>query len=281
MRSLRPVLAGKVVKGVRVFREKSLRPGSVPEFRRKLIRSRFIDVSRRGKYLLFQLRSRGGGPFTVLGHLGMTGRMYLQKATAPLARHAAVVIDLGGDNFVFEDTRYFGRMTLETSPVAKLGPEPMSDELTQEYFRTALGRSSQPIKVKLLDQTVVAGIGNIYASEALFRAGISPKLSARRLTAPQLEALISAIRQVLEEAIAFGSTVPLNFTGSGKRDQLFYYGAKPGITNFYEERLLVYDRANQTCPRCKGVIKRMVQAGRSTYFCGRCQKSKIGKSRSG
>jgi formamidopyrimidine-DNA glycosylase len=202
----------------------------------------------------------------------MTGRMYVQSAGTPLARHAAVVLKLGSNDFVFEDTRYFGRLTLDTGVLARLGPEPLEDDFTEAELAQALSRSGQPIKVKLLDQGIVAGIGNIYASEALFRAGISPRIASSRLTRAQVRRLWRAIRETLTEAIACGSTVPLNYSGAGKRDGLFYFGRSPGTPDSYEERLRVYDRAGEPCPRCGNVIKRLVQAGRSTFFCRHCQR---------
>ena len=208
----------------------------------------------------------------LVGHLGMTGRMYLLPAKTPLPRHAAVVLNLGRENFVFEDTRYFGRLTLDTTALGRLGPEPLDAEFAVAPFARALARSRQAIKVKLLDQSLLAGVGNIYASEALFRAGIAPTLPARRLTRPQVQRLWRAVRAVLREAIACGSTVPLNYAGAGVRDGLFYFGRAPGAAGFYEERLRVYDRAGRPCPGCGTPIRRRVQAARSTFYCPRCQR---------
>ena len=163
-------------------------------------------------------------------------------------------------------------MTLDDSAVAALGPEPLGDAFTAEYFALALRRSSQAIKVKLLDQELVAGVGNIYASEALFRAGISPRLAARRLKEAQVVRLRETIRETLRDAIARGSTVPLNYSGDGKRDGLFYFGSAPDAGDFYEERLLVYDRAGKRCRVCKTAIKRIVQGARSTFYCPKCQR---------
>jgi formamidopyrimidine-DNA glycosylase len=222
--------------------------------------------------MLFELRPRSGGESVrLLGHLGMTGRMFLALKKAPIPKHTAVVLDLGRTNFVYEDTRYFGRLTFDLSAVEKLGPEPLEDEFTVEKFAKELKRSRQAIKVKLLDQSVVAGVGNIYASEALFRARISPKKAANRLKLEQIKALRGAIREVLTEAIEFGSTVPVNLDGA-KSDGLFYFGRAPGAPDYYEERLRVYDRAGKPCPNCGTPIKRLVQAARSTFFCPTCQK---------
>jgi len=212
----------------------------------------------------------------MVGHLGMTGRMYVKSTESPLAKHAAVVLGLGDQNFVFEDTRYFGRFTLSTARIEELGPEPLEKGFTVPYFAKALKRSRQSIKVKLLDQNLVAGIGNIYASEALFRAEIPPRLAAARLSLEQVARLWKAIRVVLREAIRFGSTVQLNYSGDRTRTGLFYYGRAPDTPDYYEERLRVYDRSGKPCPRCGEAIRRINQAQRSTYFCPACQHSRRG-----
>jgi formamidopyrimidine-DNA glycosylase len=272
VRHLAPLLPNRKIQSVDVRRERIISPASAGEFSRKLRGATFGRLSRRGKYLLFELRGRNGHSFSLIGHLGMTGRMYLAPVKNPLPKHAAVVLKLGAENFVFEDTRYFGRLTLDAGAVEALGPEPLGDEFTVEGFTHALQRSAQPIKVKLLDQSLVAGIGNIYASEALFRAGISPQLPARRLKPQQIARLWRAIRETLAEAIERGSTVPLNYSGDGNRDGLFYFGSAPGAPDFYEERLRVYDRAGRRCVACGSAIKRIVQAARSTFYCPACQK---------
>jgi formamidopyrimidine-DNA glycosylase len=270
VRQLEPLLRGRTVRGVRVQRAKVLRPTREADLVRALIGSRFAGLERRGKYLVFTLRPpRGDAPFRLLGHLGMTGRMYCLSADAPLPKHVAVVLDLGTRRLVFEDTRYFGRLTLDLAALETLGPEPLSPRFTIAGFANALQRSRQPIKVKLLDQTVVAGVGNIYASEALYRARLSPKLPARALDPQQIQRLWSGVRRVLRLAITWGSTVPLNLSGSGQG--LFYYGLQPGAPDTYEERLHVYDRNGQPCERCGTQIRRIIQAARSTYYCPRCQ----------
>jgi formamidopyrimidine-DNA glycosylase len=245
----------------------------VARFRRALVGACFTGISRRGKYLVFTLRpANGRREFPLLGHLGMTGRMFLQPAAAPLPKHAAVILHLGRTDFIYQDPRYFGRMTLDTSALDHLGPEPLEAGFTPDVFALALGRSAQPIKVKLLDQAVVAGIGNIYASEALFRARISPRHPARRLKPEAVRRLWRAIRQVLAEAVEWGSTVPLNWSGAGKRDGLFYYGRGPGTPTGNRERLAVYDRAGKPCLRCGRPLRRIVQAARSTFYCPACQR---------
>jgi len=273
VRHLAPLMRGRTIRDVEVRRPKIVAPDGPARFESALRGATFHGLSRRGKYLLFELAPpRGRGRFVLVGHLGMTGRMYLLPDNAPLPKHAAVVFGFGREKFVFEDTRYFGRLTLDTRAIARLGPEPLDSGFTVEGFARALKRSSQPIKIKLLDQGIVAGVGNIYASEALFRARISPRTAARRLKPAQVSRLRRAIRDTLKEAVECGSTVPLNYSGNGKGDGLFYFGRSPDAPGFYEERLRVYDRADQACPRCRTAIRRVVQAARSTFYCPKCQR---------
>lgn len=273
VRHLDPLVKRKTVRAVEVRREKVLRPTTPDQLRAALTGATFQGVRRRAKFLLFDLRRTGTKEtFPLIAHLGMTGRIFLQAKQAALPKHAAVVLDVGRANLIFEDTRYFGRFTLDTGSLQGLGPEPLTDPFDTEAFFTALKRSGQPVKVKLLDQTLIAGVGNIYASEALFRAGISPKRSSDKLKSVEVVALVKSIREVLAEAIRFGSTIPLDYSGTGKRDGLFYYGKPEDAPDFYEERLLVYDRAGLPCTKCRTQIKRFVQAARSTYHCPVCQK---------
>lgn len=279
VRHLRPLIRNKTIRGVQVLRAKVLGNTSPTKLRRTLAGAKFIGLSRRGKYLCFNLRPRRDrAPVNLIGHLGMTGRMYLARRQEALPKHAAVVLELGPENFIFEDTRYFGRLTLDGDPAARLGPEPLGSAFTVHYLSAALARSAQAIKVKLLDQTLVAGVGNIYASEALFRARISPNIPARELGMRQVRRLRGAIREVLREAIRFGSTVPLNHGADGG-DGLFYFGRAADAPDYYQERLRVYDREGQSCGKCGATIRRIVQAARSTFYCPRCQRQRLHRGR--
>lgn len=272
VRHLRPLIRNRTVRAVDVWRKKVLAPTTEDELRAALVGATFAGASRRGKYIVFQLnRKRTTRPVILVGHLGMTGRFFLARRRTPLPKHTAVAIRLGSEDLIYQDTRYFGRMTLDASAIRRLGPEPLSSDFKQQPFAEALKRSVQPIKVKLLDQALVAGIGNIYASEILFVAGISPRVPSRRLKPAQSEGLWCAIRQVLREAIDYGGTVPLDFSGDGERDGLFYYGRTAGSGDSYEERLRVYDRAGEPCLKCGAPIQRIVQAARSSYYCVVCQ----------
>lgn len=275
VRHLAPLVRDRRIRGVEVRRASVVAPTSIAALKRALTGARFTNLVRRGKYLVFSLCSRAGPAeveITLLGHLGMTGRMFIAQRRAPLPKHAAVVLDLGPQRLVFEDTRYFGRFTLDTAALTRLGPEPLGREFTLAAFSRALRRSAQAIKVKLLDQSLVAGIGNIYASEALFRARLSPRRAARRLRPAEVRRLRAAIRAVLREAVAWGSTVPLNLHGPASGDGLFYFGRDPATPDYYHERLRVYDRAGQPCAKCGAAIRRLTQAARSTYYCPRCQR---------
>ena len=271
-RHLRPLLMGKTIRNVEVRREKVLRPTTTFRFKKFLRGAKFIGLQRRGKYLLFELRPQNSRKeMLLLGHLGMTGRMFLAPQNSPPPKHTAVILNLGAQNFIYEDTRYFGRLTLDVFAAEKLGLEPWDKNFTPELFYKKLKTSRQAVKVKLLDQSLIAGVGNIYASEALFRAKISPCRAANKISLGRAEKLLSAIRDVMQEAIDCGSTIPLNFTGR-KANSLFYFGRATGALDYYEERLQVYDRAKKPCANCNFPIKRIIQAARSTFFCPQCQK---------
>ena len=269
-RHLRPLLVGGAFGEVKVHRPASLRGTSVADLEAAMSGARLREIRRRGKYLLFDFEKEGSLQ-TVLGHLGMTGRMYVQDAAKPLAKHAVISCPISASQtFVFEDTRYFGRFSLDLKSIDELGPEPLSDAFNADYFAAALKKSSQAIKVKLLDQALVAGIGNIYASESLFRAGIPPKQMARRLKRAKVEALVQSVREVIADAIELGSTMPLDFQG-GSSDGLFYYGSTTGSD--VEEQFAVYDREGEGCRACATPIRRIVQAARSSFYCPTCQRA--------
>lgn len=273
VRHLRPLVLGKRVQAVTVLRPKAVRPLSAQRFAELLDGAEIAAVGRRAKYLCFDLAGgRGSRPCRLLGHLGMTGRMYLQARGEPRARHVSVVIGLGADDWVFEDPRQFGGLTFDEERLEGLGPEPLADGFTEAVLRAGLGASHQAVKVRLMDQQVLAGLGNIYASEALHSAGIAPHRPAGSLKPAELVRLRDGIRAVLETAIRTGESLALDFAGGGGGDGLFYYGRAAEAPASAEERFRVYDRAGQPCGTCQQPIERSVLAGRSTYFCRRCQR---------
>lgn len=218
-------------------------------------------VGRRGKYLLIEVGGEGDG---VVVHLGMTGRLRVQPARAARAPHTHVVLALqGGDELRFVDARRFGwvaagRPLAAVPALAALGPDPLA-QLDAPQLAAALSASRAPLKAFLLDQRRLAGLGNIYVAEALFRAGLHPALPARRAVrrAPEL---LQAIRAALEGGIAR--------RGTTLRD----YVDADGQRGDNAAALLVYGRDGQPCPRCGAVVRRRVDAGRSTFFCPKCQR---------
>jgi len=270
---LAPRIVGKRIREVEIRDRRSLRQVSPRKFKTATANARFESVCRRGKYLIFNLQKRRQR-FPLIGHLGMTGRLFLADDGALPSPHATIVFGLGKGKLIFEDPRRFGGMTLSASVIAHLGPEPLDQAFTADLLRKALARSRQPIKVILLNQSILAGMGNIYASEALFHARLHPGRPANELGGPGIRRLHKSIRQVLRQAIRFGSTLPLDFGGSASGDGLFYYGKTVGDLGNYEERLCVYGREEQPCMNCGCAIRRVVQAGRSTFFCPQCQRDR-------
>ena len=256
----------------RVVAARLLRAGLAPEtppvlFARRLRGRRIERVTRRGKHILFEL----GGAQVLITHLRMTGRFLLLPPAAPLPKHTHALFHLDdGRRLVFSDQRHFGMMKLtpaaelaQAKELRLLAPEPFSDDFTPAYLRAALARTRRTLKETLLDQTKVTGLGNIYAAEALFLARINPFRAAAEISARRLPRLHRAILDVFNEAIAHGSTMnvdPQNIDGS------YYDGG-------YNGRWRVYAREGEPCLDCRAPIRRITHAGRSTYFCPRCQKT--------
>ncbi len=219
-------------------------------------------VRRRGKYILVDIA--GGDDEGVIVHLGMTGRLRVQPASAARAPHTHVVFALaGGDELRFVDARRFGwvapgRPLARDAALAALGPDPLA-ELDAPALARALAAARTPIKAFLLDQRRIAGLGNIYVSEALFRAGAHPATPAKRL-ARRAPALLAAVRESLESGIAR--------RGTTLRD----YVDADGLAGDNASALLVYGREGAPCSRCGAAIRRRVDGGRATFFCPRCQR---------
>jgi formamidopyrimidine-DNA glycosylase len=264
VRALSPLVIGRRILAAEL-NLKRIAPGiSRPAFDRRLRNLLITDVGRRGKYILFRLES--GHVLTT--HLRMTGKFVSLTTDQSLPRYAHVIFYLDDERrLVFCDMRQFGRMQIFKDPLRppkelqSLAPEPLSEEFTEQYFIETLSRSRRPLKHLLLDQTRVLGLGNIYAVEALFRAGVNPMKASNRLSKPRARKLYQAIREVLQEAIDAGSTLKIDMAdGNGS------YFETP------ERFWHVYERESEACVRCEAKIKRVVQGGRSTYYCPRCQK---------
>ena len=270
VRHLRERLQGRRIRKVQILRQRVVRFERGQSFAERLIKCRIEDVSRRAKFLVFQLSLRQSSR-RLIGHLGMTGRMYVLSGKARLPPHAAVVLKLDRGRFVFEDIRQFGRLTLNPACLENLGPEPLTEDFDPESFFQGLQRSRRAIKPRLLQQDLVAGLGNIHLCEALFSAGIDPRTPAQDLSRKRVAKLWESIRRTLNRAIELGDNLALNLGGSGNADRLFYFGRQPGETTVSDERFLVYDRQGETCTVCREPIRRIVLFARSTFFCPRCQ----------
>lgn len=240
----------------------------------RLTRARVLRLRRRSKYILVDLDSGE----CLLIHLGMSGRMTVSGDAPgsfhhehPLRdKHDHVVLDMqSGARITFNDARRFGAMDLapidqiDQHPLlAKLGPEPLGNAFNTDTLLAAFAGKRSPIKAALLDQRNVAGLGNIYVCEALWRSGIHPTRACGKIGSARLEKLTTAIRDVLTEAIAAG--------GSSLKD----YRQADGELGYFQHSFSTYDQEGEVCkaPDCGGTIRRIVQSGRSTYFCPRCQR---------
>lgn len=265
-KSLEKLIKNRRIVSAELLRQR-LAPDSLPEtFAEKLKNAEINFVHRRGKHILFDLDNGQ----TLITHLRMSGRFMLLLLDRENPKHTHAVFYLDDETrLVFQDQRHFGLMKIvetkylyEAKELKKLAPEPFSDEFTSEYFRRVLKTSKKTIKEFLLDQTKVLGLGNIYASEAMFLAKVNPQTPANEISSKKADALFETARQVLQESIAHGSTMnvdPQNIDGS-------YYGGN------YESHWRVYDREKEPCVNCQTPVKRITQAGRSTYFCPKCQR---------
>ena len=253
------------LEGQRIERAVLNRPDLRFPFPEGLVQSltgaRITGLARRAKYgLLHSDRDT-----TLIFHLGMSGRWRIDPETHD--KHDHLVLETAQHRFALNDARRFGYVDLvdtarlgEWPAFAVMGPEPLGDLLTVEHLRTALKGRKQAIKALLLDQRIVAGLGNIYVCEALFRAGIHPRRAGGKVWRPALEKLVPAIREVLEQSIRDG--------GSTLRD----YAQPDGNLGYFATRFAVYGREGEPCVRGDGgVIRRIVQGGRSTWFCPVCQ----------
>lgn len=258
-RDLQPRVIGRTITGVHLYWSGAVAKPSADELVGQTAGRRIEAISRRGKYLILGL---SGGKHLIV-HLRMTGRFMHRSAGDPEDTYTRAVFELeDGSQLRFADLRKFGRLWLVDDPeevVGKLGPEPLGEEFTIDYLAGALAKRSLPVKALLLDQTIIAGIGNIYADEALFLARIHAKRVARSLSGEEIARLHQAIRAVLALGIANRGT-----TLSDYRDAF-------GLKGRQQEALKVFRRVGKSCPVCGTPIERIVAAGRGTFFCPRCQ----------
>lgn len=264
-RGLERELVATQIVAVKVLRPASVAYPEPDKFTKELKGKTFKAVRRRGKYLLIDLEDGSG----MVAHLRMSGRFLVLSKREKEPPHTRIRIELSdGRRLIFDDMRVFGRVWFVPKKMdyeqvvptlAELGPEPL-DGVDPKKLKEKLDRKSQPIKTALLDQTIIAGIGNIYADESLHRAGINPLRPAKDLKAKEIEKLCKEISLVLNNAIASGGSSLRNYTDAS------------GVNGNYQNEALVYGRKGQECRTCAKPIARAKLAGRSTHYCPKCQR---------
>lgn len=256
-RKLRPELIGRTILSADLRWARTLATPSPKKFAEQIQGQKILAVSRRAKYLIFSLST-----FHLLIHLRMSGDLHIKDSTNRAAKHDRLIINLSGNkSLAFNDTRKFGRVWLLADPadiLNKLGPEPLSKDFTPQWLHAALHKKHRQLKPLLLDQTFLAGLGNIYADEALNIAKLHPRRESSSVTARQAERLHDAIRAVLNEGIR----------RNGASIDWVYRGGE--FQNYFR----VYDREGEPCKTCGAKIKRMIVGQRSAHYCPNCQRLK-------
>lgn len=260
--TLKNMILNKKIKSVNVIYPKMLE-GDVEEFKKLLPDKKFIDIKRIGKWLIFDL-----GEYYLLSHLRMEGKFFVKNSEEEINKHEHIIITFtDGTDLRYHDTRKFGRMNLikkedlnSTEAIKKQGIEPISDELTKEYLYDKISKKHLPMKTILLDQTIIAGLGNIYADEVLFASKINPLKKGVDVTMYECERIRKSSKKIIEEAIKYGGTTIKSYTSS------------LGVTGRFQQFLQVHKKEGESCKICGTKIERIKVGGRSTYFCPKCQE---------
>ncbi|WP_425057679.1 Formamidopyrimidine-DNA glycosylase [Sporomusa carbonis] len=263
-RTLADKLMGRKITRVEIGLSRLIKWPTVPEFQAMITDRTIVKLDRRGKYLLIHLDNN----FVLVIHLRMTGRLYYVTPGTPYDKFTHIVFNFGnGDGLLYADARTLGTLYLlpedelwRIAGLAAMGPEPLSDEFTLEYFTAMLSKRRAKIKSVLLNQQLIGGLGNIYVDEALAIAGINPERIASTISETEVKYLYQAVNQVIADGIAHGGTT--------FRD----YRDGTGQSGSHQHHLHVYGRANQPCRRCGAIIARKEVAGRGTHYCPNCQK---------
>lgn len=261
--SLKLRLIGKKIKSVRILWDNIIAYPSKEEFAREIGDKTIIDVKRRGKFLLFDLDD-----YYLLSHLRMEGKYFFKHSSDEINKHEHVIFNLDdGEELRYMDTRKFGKMYLlkkdeiyNNPPLKDLGLEPWDDNLTKDYLLNKYKNKRLSIKTVLLDQSIIVGIGNIYADEILFLSKINPLKKCNLIDGDDCDNIIKYTREVLEKAIKMG--------GSTIRT----YSSVDGVHGLFQNELLVHGKDKGICPNCSEKIEKIKVGGRGTYFCPMCQK---------
>ena len=245
-----------------IVRQRQLRWPIPTSLNKKLVGQKIDSVERRGKYLLLHIQTG-----TLIIHLGMSGSLRIVSTMIPAQKHDHVDIVFDDDSLLrLRDPRRFGAMlwtsrdALQHKLLKDLGVEPLAKEFSGDYLYRKSRNRKLAIKQFIMDSHIVVGVGNIYASEALYLAGIRPTMAAKRISQPRMDKLVAAIKQVLRNAIKSGGTTLRDFTSSD------------GSPGYFRQKLNVYGRVDQPCPACKAPIKLIRQGQRASYYCPHCQR---------
>jgi len=262
-RSLRLKLIGKKIIDCNIYHNNIIEYPSVLEFKNNIVGQTINDIERNGKWLKFVLDD-----YYLLTHLRMEGKYFFRNKDEELYKHEHVVFLLDDNTeFRYMDVRKFGKMLLikkddvfNIGPLTKIGLEPWDKELTVDYLMDKYKGKRLPIKSVLLDQSIIAGIGNIYANEILFDSGINPLKRTMDLDRDELERIINSTRNILARAIELGGST------------IHSYTSVDGVTGLFQQELMVHTRGGQSCKKCNTMIEKIVVGGRGTYYCPNCQK---------
>ena len=260
--TLKKRILNKPIKSVNVRYTKMIE-SNLEEFKKVLIGRSFLDIKRRGKWLIFDL-----GDYYLLSHLRMEGKYFIKNHEEELNKHEHVIITFTDNTDLrYHDTRKFGRMNLikkeefaTAEEIAKQGLEPGDENLTAKYLVDKFKKKRLPIKTVLLDQTIISGLGNIYANEVLFAAGIDPLKKACDVSLEEASRIVTESNRIIKAAIKMGGTTIKSYTSS------------LGVTGRFQQYLCVHKREGMPCLKCGTTILNMKVNGRSTYFCPKCQE---------
>lgn len=260
--TLKKRILNKKIKEINIIYERMIE-SDLDEFKTILIGKSFQDIQRIGKWLLFDIED-----YFLLSHLRMEGKYFIKTHEEPIAKHEHVIFTFeDGSELRYHDVRKFGKMSLvkkadlyDIEAIKKQGIEPIDPKLNADYLLNKFRNKHMPIKTALLDQTIISGLGNIYADEVLFRAGLNPIREAGTIRKKEAEKIVSACNAVISKAIEAGGTTIRSYTSS------------LGVTGTFQKELMVHQQKDKPCKICGTTIEKIKVGGRGTYFCKKCQK---------